>query len=83
MFFKAIIEKSISIYGYYVIDILQAGKPEEKEKTKQKFKESIDVTFSNKNIFKYTWMNIDSSKSQLRTISISEYINKIKFSIKL
>lgn len=79
LFFKTIMDKLVCISGSYVDDILQAGTAEEKKIIQQKFKEKFDATFSDKKTFTYTGMKVDTSNPQLRTLSQSEYINRLEY----
>ena len=79
LFFKTVVDKLVCLSGCYVDDILQAGTPEEKQKIQEKFKKNFELKFSDKNIFTYTGMKIDKSNPQLRTISQSEYIERLNY----
>lgn len=78
LFFKTVMYILICISGSYVDGILQVGAEEQKYEMQQKFKEKCDATFSNRKMFTYNGMKIDTPNSQLRTLSQPEYIERPK-----
>lgn len=79
LFFRRIANQLVALSGTYVDDVIQASTKVQKAEIKRQLQDKFDITMTDATEFVYTGIMCDVSRPELRTLSQSQYIKRLRY----